>query len=373
MALMGFLLIATETMPAGLLPQIASGMKITEGTAGQLVSAYALGTVIMTIPATALTRGMRRKPVVTIGMLGFLAANILTAVSPEIVLSLAARFVAGGFSGLVWGLLAGYARRISAPEHAGRALAVASIGTPVGLAVGTPFGSWIGSTFDWRYSFVVLSLLTLTIIALTIVLVPDAPGQKVASRVSVPGVFAITGVALILVVIFTWMLAHNIVYTYIASYLRFAAVGLTTEVALVMFGVAAMAGVWITGALVDRALRPLVLVSIALFGIAGAIFVLGHQSLVAVLIAIALWGVAFGGAATQLQTAMGNASGENADVANSLLGVSFNVAIFAAGVIGAVLIGTYNGLVLPIAMIALSVAAFLVALGARRAAFPAVR
>jgi predicted MFS family arabinose efflux permease len=169
------------------------------------------------------------------------------------------------------------------------------------------------------------------------------------------------------------MLAHNIVYTYIASYLRFAAVGLTTEVALVMFGVAAMAGVWITGALVDRALRPLVLVSIALFGIAGAIFVLGHQSLVAVLIAIALWGVAFGGAATQLQTAMGNASGENADVANSLLGVSFNVAIFAAGVIGAVLIGTYNGLVLPIAMIALSVAAFLVALGARRAAFPAVR
>lgn len=44
MALMGFLLIATETMPAGLLPQIVAGLAITEGTAGQFVSAYALGT-----------------------------------------------------------------------------------------------------------------------------------------------------------------------------------------------------------------------------------------------------------------------------------------------------------------------------------------
>lgn len=40
----GFLLIATETMPAGLLPQIVAGLAITEGTAGQFVSAYALGT-----------------------------------------------------------------------------------------------------------------------------------------------------------------------------------------------------------------------------------------------------------------------------------------------------------------------------------------
>src|SRR3954467_11185227 len=53
MALVGFLLIATETMPAGLLPQIAAGMDVTEGLAGQYVSAYALGTVVAAIPAVA--------------------------------------------------------------------------------------------------------------------------------------------------------------------------------------------------------------------------------------------------------------------------------------------------------------------------------
>jgi predicted MFS family arabinose efflux permease len=41
MALLGFILIATETMPAGLLPQIPAGLTVAEGTAGQFVSAYA--------------------------------------------------------------------------------------------------------------------------------------------------------------------------------------------------------------------------------------------------------------------------------------------------------------------------------------------
>src|ERR1700712_3323974 len=74
MALTGFVLLATETMPAGLLPQIASGMGTTEPGAGQLISAYALGTVLVTLPAVAWTRSMRRKPVLLLALLGFLVA-----------------------------------------------------------------------------------------------------------------------------------------------------------------------------------------------------------------------------------------------------------------------------------------------------------
>ena len=47
-------------MPAGLLPVIATGMGTSEGTVGLFVSAYALGTVIITIPAITMTRGLRR-------------------------------------------------------------------------------------------------------------------------------------------------------------------------------------------------------------------------------------------------------------------------------------------------------------------------
>lgn len=370
MALMGFVLIASETMPAGLLPQIATGMTVPEATAGQLVSAYAMGTVIAAIPLTAMTRGLRRKPVALTGLLGILAANVITAASPDIVLSLGARVFAGACSGLLWGLLAGYARRISPAQHAGRALAVASIGVPAGLALGTPFGSWLGSTLGWRYAFVALSILAIVTVALTVAVVPDAPGQRASSRLPVNKVFAIPGVAAILLVIVAWMLAHNTFYTYIATYLRFADVGLSTQAALMIVGAGAIAGVWITGALIDRALRPLVFTSIASFVLAGVVFGVGHSHLTPVLFALALWGVAFGGAATQLQTATAIASGDNADVANSLVGVAFNLAIFGGGFFGGLLISHFAGRGLPVVMVTLAVAALLVAVGARRSAFP---
>jgi len=126
---------------------------------------------------------------------------------------LAGRFVAGAFSGLAWAMMAGYARRIAAPENAGRALAMASLGTPLGLAFGTPLGSWVGATLGWRWSFGALSILTLLTLTLTLALVPDAAGQLQESHLPVAKVFAIPGVAAILVVIVAWMLAHNTVYT----------------------------------------------------------------------------------------------------------------------------------------------------------------
>jgi predicted MFS family arabinose efflux permease len=373
MALMGFILIATETMPAGLLPQIAAGLGTGEGTAGQFVSAYALGTVIATMPAVAMTRGMPRKPVFIVGILGFLAANLVTTLSADVVLSLGARFLAGAFSGLIWGMLAGYARRITPPGLAGRALAIASIGTPVGLAVGTPFGSWLGTTFGWRWSFGTLAILTIVAVILAAVFVPDAAGQRLESRVPLVRVFHIPGVAIILAVIVAWMLGHNVFYTYISAFLRDGNLRLPVDVALVTFGVAALLGIGVSAAVIDRALRALVFTSLAVFVVAGVVFVLGHQSLPAVLAAIVLWGVAFGGAAAQLQTAIGAAAGENADVANAMLGVAFNVAIFAAGVFGAVLISNLDGLALPVAMTVLAVTALVIALAGRHTAFPAKR
>jgi len=96
------------------------------------------------MPLIARTRAIRRKPVFRSSVLSFLLANTITALSGSIALSLAGRFVAGAFSGLAWAMMAGYARRIAVPENAGRALAIASLGTPLGLALGTPLGFWVG-------------------------------------------------------------------------------------------------------------------------------------------------------------------------------------------------------------------------------------
>jgi predicted MFS family arabinose efflux permease len=370
MALAGFIVITTETLPAGLLPHFVAEYAVSEGTAGQLVAAYALGTVVAAIPATTLTRGLNRKRLLVIGLLGFLFANSVTAAAPTFGVALAARVIAGAFSGLLWGMLAGYARRIVAPELAGRALAIAMTGTPVALSIGTPLGSWLGDAVGWRWAFASMSALTIVVVALVLTVVPDAPGQRAEARISLGRVAAIPGVVTVLAVVFTWMLAHNLLYTYIAPYLAVSGAGLRPDVALCIFGVAALAGIWGTGAFIDRALGWLTLVSTAAFVVSGVILLALPGTLPATIVAIVIWGIAFGGAATQLQTAIGNAAGESADDANAMLTTVFNLAIFGGASLGAGLVDGLGSATLPAAMVTLSAVALVVVALGRRGAFP---
>jgi predicted MFS family arabinose efflux permease len=372
-ALLGFLLISTETMPAGILPQIADGLQTSEGMAGQLVSAYALGTVLVTIPAIVLTRRFRRKPSFLVGMTAFLLANTAAAVSPHIAFSLTARFVAGGLSGMLWGMLAGYTVRITPPALAGRALSLVAAGAPVGIAFGTPQGAWLGVTFGWRWSFGGLAILTFVVLALAVVVVPDAPGQQASARLPLGRVIRIPGVAPILFVIFAWMVGNTTTYTYIAPFLNAAGSGVAIEILLVVFGIASIAGIALTAALVDRHPRALLLSCLAVFTIAGVILIVGHHSPVAIYTAITLWGLTFGGASPQLQRPLSAVSGDDADVANSFLPVAFNLAIFAAGILGALVLTTAGGLFLPVTISVFGVIALLTVLRYQNSIYPTRR
>ncbi|NYF14871.1 putative MFS family arabinose efflux permease [Pseudoclavibacter sp. JAI123] len=370
MAFSGFIIIMTETLPAGLLPLLAAEFQVSDGSAGQLVTAYALGTVVAAIPTIALTRGVSRKPLLVVGLFGFFVANTLMAFAPTLVIALVVRFVAGAFSGLIWGMLAGYARRIVTPGQAGRALAIAMAGTPLALSIGTPLGAWLGSTVGWRWSFASVSVLTVVVVLLVVACVPNAPGQRSGTRIPLGRVLLIPGVAVVLGVVFTWMLAHNLLYTYIAPYLGGAGVGLRPDAVLFVFGVAALVGIWITGILVDRSLRRLAIASTAAFVLAGTLLLVASTSLPVTVVAVILWGVAFGGSATQLQTAIGDAAGESVDVANAMLTTAFNLAIFGGGVIGAILVDGSGPAALPVALITLSTVALVAISFGRRHAFP---
>jgi len=371
LAAIGFVLVAMETMPAGLLPVIAGGLGTSEGTVGLFVSAYALGTVLVTIPAITLTRGMRRKPLLLGALLGLIVANTVTAVSADVTVSLLSRFVAGAFSGIVWGMLAAYGRKISPPRQAGLSLAIVSAGAPVGFALGTPLGSWLGTAFDWRWAFAGLSVVAVVAGLLVALFAPDADGQRGSARLPLIRVFRIPGIAVILAVIVAWMVAHNTIYTYIAPYLRATGSDLTVDVALFIFGVASIGGIVVTGALLDRHPRALLHGSVALFIGAAVVLWAGHASPPSIIAATVLWGLTFGGASAQLQAALTTTGGADSDVANAFLPVAFNLAIFAAGILGAALLSQVDGLVLPVVMIGFGLVALLLTIAGRRSAFQA--
>lgn len=112
LAMAGFICILTESLPAGLLPHIAKDLGVTEALTGQLVTLYAIGSLIAAIPLTAATRGWRRRPLLLACISGFLVFNTVTAISSDYILTLAARFMAGVSAGVLWGMTAGYARRM---------------------------------------------------------------------------------------------------------------------------------------------------------------------------------------------------------------------------------------------------------------------
>lgn len=369
LAMTGFVCIVTETIPAGLLPQISEGLSISQSAAGQMVTAYALGSLLAAIPLTIATQGWRRRNVLLLTLGGFLVFNSITAYSSHYGVTLFARFGAGMAAGLAWSLLAGYARRMVAPHQQGRALAVAMVGTPIALSLGVPLGTFMGSTVGWRSAFWVMSALALVLVAWVIAKVPDYPGQSSRERMPLHRVFTTPGVRPVLAVVIAWMLAHNILYTYIAPFVVPAGLGDRVDLVLLIFGVSALVGILVTGKLVDNHLRTTVLASLAAFAITALAFGFTGSVQFVVYLGVMVWGLTFGGAATLLQTALADTAGSGADVALSMNVVAWNTAIAGGGVVGGILLDTWGVKSFPWALVLLLAIALLISWSARSHAF----
>ncbi|MFW6712661.1 MFS transporter [Acinetobacter pittii] len=355
----GFLTIMTETMPAGLLPQISQGLHISEAYAGQLIAVYALGSVLAAIPLISLTRSWNRRPLLLSAIAGLFLFNAITALSNDYILTLIARFIAGMAAGVIWGLLAGYVRRMVSASYQGRALAIAGVGQPIALSIGVPLGAWLGTLFEWRGVFWIMSLLALILFVWIRFSIPDFAGQSAQKRLPILKVLLMPGIRAILAVVFLWILAHSILYTYISPFLASTGQPYNVETILFIFGISSIVGILITGMFIDHSLRKITLLSLFIFAIATALLGVYSSSSFVLLVSVVLWGVTFGGAPTLLQTALANTAGHEADVAQSMLVTVFNLAIAFGGMIGGGLLESFGAASFPwfmlvFALIALS-------------------
>lgn len=267
----GFIAILTETMPAGLLPQIGRDFGISEALSGQLVSLYAFGSVVAAIPIIAATRSWRRKHALLLAVGGLFLFNAVTALATDYFVTLGARFVTGMAAALTWGLLAGYARRMVPYHLQGRALAIVGVGQPIALSLGVPLGTWLGTLLDWRVIFGMISMLTLALFVWILAAVPDYPGQAYQQRQPIRKVFMLPGIRSVLFVVFVWILAHNILYTYIAPFMAHVGLVDRLDLILLIFGCSSIIGIWIIGLFIDVRLRFLTLISLAGFALVSTI------------------------------------------------------------------------------------------------------
>lgn len=369
LAMTGFVCIVTEALPAGLLPQIAKSLGVSNAIAGQTITAYAIGSLVAAIPLTIATSGWRRRRVLLMTIIGFLIFNTVTALSVNYWLTIVARFFVGVAAGLAWSLLAGYARRMVSPDQQGKAMAIAMVGVPVALSLGVPLGTWLGTLADWRTAFAIMSFLTLILVVWVVAKVPDYPGQARGEGKSLAQVFRTGGVRPVLSVVIAWMLAHNVLYTYVAPFVMAAGLSDRVDVVLLAFGVAALLGIWFAGKLVDRYLRRTVLTSLLAFAAASVGFGLWASSPVMLFFGVTVWGITFGGAATLLQTALADAAADGADVALSMNVVAWNGAIAGGGIVGGLLLNTWGASSFPWALTAFLTVGLSIAWSAKQHGF----
>lgn len=370
LALAGFITIVTEALPAGLLPQISAGMNISGALAGQFVTLYAVGSLVAAIPLITATQGMRRRPLLLLALTGFVVANTVTAFSVNYVITMAARFLAGVSAGLVWALLAGYAARMVPDEKKGRAIAIAMVGTPLALSLGVPAGTLLGSLIGWRMCFGIMSVMAVGLMVWVRIRVPDFAGLATGKRLPLRQILTLAGVRPVLFVVLTFVLAHNIFYTYIAPFLASVGMAERTDLILLVFGVASLLGIWIIGVFVDRYLRLLTLISTVLFALSAFVLGVMNDMPAAVYMAVAVWGLSFGGAATLFQTAIARNAGHAADVAQSMLVTAWNLAIAGGGIVGGILLDSLGSTAFSPAVVLLLLSALAVIWAARLHGFP---
>jgi predicted MFS family arabinose efflux permease len=291
-------------------------------------------------------------------------------VSSSYLLTFLARLLAGVMGGVLWSMLAGYAARMVPGWQRGRAIAVVLAGITVALCGGIPAGTALAGVFGWRASFGLLAGLALLLVAWIRWQVPVFPGEASPQRAPLRRVAAKPGILAVLAVTLLLLTGHQAIYTYVAPFALRSGFGRTSLVLLV-FGSATVAGIWVTGLLADRYLRLVLLAALTMIAVAMVILSVAARDPAALLAAVALWGTAFGGAPTLLQTALVDAAGPaSADVATALQTTVYNVGIAAGSLTGGFVLSGVGAAALPWVTLAFIAAALSTVATARHHAFP---
>ncbi|WP_035853884.1 MFS transporter [Cryptosporangium arvum] len=353
-----FTLVASEFLPASMLPRIAADLGVSEGTAGQAVTATALmGAVIAPTIAVLLPRQDRRH--VLIGLMTLaVASNLLVAVTPSYWLLLVARLLLGAALAGVWAFSIAVTSRLVPADRLGRALTVVNTGSTVAAVAAMPLGAYVGEVWGWRVVFAIAAVaggVALVAQARWLPAVPPAgsPGLRTLLRTARRPVLA-TGLAAIALV----AVGHFAAFTYLRTALE-PVPGLTAGLLaalLLLYGALNVVGNLLAGPLADRRLTVLVLGAPFLIGVSTLALAATLGTLGAVFVPVAVWAIGFGAVPTAFQTWIARTEPDRLEPATGLMIATFQLAIALGAVAGGVLV---DGVGVRAALVAGGVAALL--------------
>lgn len=285
---------------AGLLEGVANDLSVSVGTAGNLVTVFAVTYAVVSPILVTLTGGVAPRKILFAAMAVFAAANLAAVFAPTFGLLLACRMLAACGAAVFTPTALAVAAGLSPPEERGRSISTITGGLTVSFVVGIPLGSIIGTYAGWRMTFVMVAALgvvaMLGVRALPDVEAPPVVGlRERVDALGQPAVLAALGLTTL------GLMGGFVVFTYVSPLLAgitgFGGAGVSGL--LFLFGIAALLGNWLGGYGADHVgyarlmAAILALLSLSLFGFSLLVASSGTAlALPGTVAALVLWGVA---------------------------------------------------------------------------------
>ncbi len=282
-----------ELIVGGVLPTIAEEFSISIGTAGQLITIFALIYAIAGPILLVATSKVERKKLYLISLFVFFLGNMMTFFSPNFTFMMIARVITAMSTALVVVLSLTIAVKIVQPTQQAKALGFVYMGISSSLVLGVPVGILIADLFGWRVLFLGIALLSIGSMLLIYLYLEEIPGEKMVPltqqiRTLRSGKLMGAHLATLLM-----LAGHFTLYAYFTPFLETNLQLSSTWISGIYFafGIAAVSGGAFGGALSDKiGPRKSILIVLSAFAISMAVLPFTTFSLIVFIPVMMIWG-----------------------------------------------------------------------------------
>ncbi|MGW0670770.1 MFS transporter [Streptomyces sp. NPDC002746] len=323
-----------ENLPVGLLELIAEGLHVSLPSVGYLVTGYGVTVAVASLPLAHFTRTLPRRHVLTGLLAALVVSSLVAAMAGSYGTLLAARLLTALAQALFWAVMGPVAVGLFRPGVRGRVVGALSVAGSLALVLGVPAGTWLGRQSGWQVPVAVLAALgAVSLVTIAALLPTSRPQEGHAAYGSAPDARRFGTVLAAGFLSATGAFAG---YTYVVKFLGDVGgfSGSAVNVLLVAFGVACLAGVSVTGVLLDRFPRSVLAGAV----VTQAVGMLGLYatggSPVAAVVFLALTGAALGPVFMATQNEMLHCAPGRTDMALAANSGGYNAGIASGAALG---------------------------------------
>ncbi|TIM83709.1 MFS transporter [Mesorhizobium sp.] len=335
LALGVFGLVTAEFLPASLLTPLAQDLGVTEGTAGQAVTATAVVGAIAAPTMAVITKRLDRRLVMWALTVLLILSNLLAAFASSLPVLLIARIMLGISLGGFWSMSAAMAMRLMP-----RAMSIILTGVSVATVCAAPVGAYVGDVWGWRTAFMIAAVVGALALLMQVATLPKLPPAGVASFRTLLEVMKRSTIRAALLVVVLVASGHFAGFTYVRPFLEnVPALDIETiSLVLLAYGIGGFFGNFAGGFIAERNLKAAVGLAPLLIALSALLLLVLGVSPVVAAMAVAAWGFAFGAVPVGLQTWLVRAAPDQAESAGGLMVATFQVAIALGAVFGGLLV-----------------------------------